>query len=145
MLNLRFFVAWIVGALVMYTGFYLWHGVLSTDFYRISYPKGIFLGLAVVVYLIVSFVLYKLFERKFWKKITNNLFLRGLLVGCALGFVLFAFSLVIGVGFSAGYSLKILIVDLIWQMIEQSAGGMVMALSYMFIFVPELHEEEVHF
>ena len=143
MLNLRFFIAWIFGALVMYSAFYLWHGVLSTDFYRIHYPQGIFLGLAAIVYLIISFVLYKLFELKFWKKITHNLFLRGLMVGAILGFTLFSFSLVIGVGFSGGYSLKILLVDLIWQIIEQSIGGMVVALSYMFIYTPELHEEEI--
>jgi hypothetical protein len=57
MLNIRFFVAWILGALLMHSAFYLWHGVISTDFYRVQYPKGIFLGLAAVVYLIISFVL----------------------------------------------------------------------------------------
>lgn len=141
MLNIRFFVAWILGALLMYSAFYLWHGVISTDFYRVQYPKGIFLGLAAVVYLIISFVLYKVFELKFWNKITTNLFVKGALTGAIIGFILFAFTLVIGVGFSGSYSMKILMVDLIWQIIEQSIGGLVVALAHLFIFVPHFEED----
>lgn len=143
MLNIRFFVSWIFGALLMFSAFYVWHGVISTDFYRIQYPKGIFLGLAAVVYLIVSFLLYKVFELKFWSKISSNLFLRGLFSGVILGFTLFAFTLVLGVGFSGAYSLKILLVDCLWQLIEQSIGGMVIALAHLFIFVPHVDEDEI--
>lgn len=130
----------------MFSAFYLWHGVLSTDFYRIQYPKGVFLGLAAVVYLIISFVLYKVYELKFWKKITSNFFLKGLFSGVILGFILFAFTLVLGVGFSGSYSIKILAVDCLWQLIEQTIGGMVIALVHLFVFVPHLEEDEIrHF
>ena len=127
----------------MFSAFYLWHGVLSTDFYRIQYPKGVFLGLAAVVYLIISFVLYKVYELKFWKKITSNFFLKGLFSGVIIGFILFAFTLVLGVGFSGSYSIKILAVDCLWQLIEQTIGGMVIALAHLFIFVPRFEEDEI--
>lgn len=143
MLNLRFFIGWILSGIIMYAAFYLWHGVLSTDFYRIQYPVGIFMVLAAIAYLVISFVLYKVFELKFWKKLTHNLFLKGILSGILLGFILFALVTVLGVGFSQGLSLKILAIDLVWQLMEQMLGGLVIALAHMFIFVPELEEEHI--
>lgn len=143
MLNLRFFIGWIVSAIVMYAAFYTWHGVLSTDFYRIQYPKGVFMVLAAVAYLVISFVLFKVFELKIWKKITSNLFVKGLFSGILLGFLLFAVVTVLGVGFSQTHSLKILGIDLVWQLIEQILGGTVVALAHLFIFVPEFEEEHV--
>jgi hypothetical protein len=127
----------------MYAAFYLWHGILSTDFYRIEYPKPIFLTLAGIVYFVISFVLYKIYELKFWQRITHNLFLRGILAGTALGFLLFAITTVLGVGFSAGLSTKILLMDLVWQLLEQSIGGIIIALAHFFIFVPAPEEEDV--
>jgi hypothetical protein len=127
----------------MYAAFYMWHGVLSTDFYRIQYPKSIFLVLAGIVYLAVSFILYKIYEFKFWNKFTHNLFLKGLLSGTFLGFILFAITTVLGVGFSSGLSTKILLFDMVWQMLEQSIGGIIIALAHLFIFVPVPEEEDV--
>ena len=143
MLNLRFFVGWIMSAIVMYAAFYTWHGVLSTDFYRIQYPKGIFMVFSAVAYLVISFVLFKVYELKFWKKVTHNLFAKGLFSGVLLGFLLFAIVTVLGVGFSQGHSLKILCIDLVWQLIEQTLGGMIVALAHLFVFVPEFEEEYI--
>jgi membrane protease YdiL (CAAX protease family) len=126
----------------MYAAFYLWHGILSTDFYRIEYPKPIFLTLAGIVYFVISFVLYKIYELKFWRKITQNLFLRGVISGAVFGFLLFAIATVLGVGFSSGLSTKILMMDMVWQIIEQSIGGTIIALAHFFIFVPVPEEDD---
>ncbi len=99
--------------------------------------------LAAVAYLVISFVLFKVFELKFWKKITHNLFVKGLFSGVLLGFLLFAIATVLGVGFSQTHSLKILCIDMVWQLIEQTLGGMMVALAHLFIFVPEFEEERV--
>lgn len=144
MFNLRFFIGWIACAITMYAAFYLWHGVLSTDFYRIQFPKTIFLVLAGVAYFVISYVLYKVYELNIWNKITENLFLKGVFSGVALGFILFSITTVLGVGFSQGLSAKIMVVDLCWQMLEQTIGGIIIAFAHLFIFVPAPEAEEVH-
>jgi membrane protease YdiL (CAAX protease family) len=139
--NLRFVIAWIVSAIVMYSAFYCWHGILSNDFYKIQYPKGIFMLFSALVYIVISFVLTKIFEHKRIHKKIKNLHLRALAVGSVFGFLLFAITSVIGIGFSKPYSVEILIVDLIWQITEQTLGAFIVAFAHIFIFAPDFEEE----
>jgi len=125
----------------MYSAFYCWHGILSNDFYKIQYPKGIFLILAALVYIVISFVLAKLYDYKPIRKKIKNLFLRALILGSTLGFLLFSISIVFGIGFSASYSFQIFMADALWQLFEQIIGGLVIALTHVFIFIPEFEEE----
>ncbi len=139
--NLRFIIAWIVSAIVMYSAFYCWHGLLSNDFYKIQYPKGIFMLFSALAYVVISFVLAKIFDYKHIRKKIKNLYLRALVVGSVFGFLLFAISSVIGIGFSNPYSLEILLVDLIWQITEQTLGAYIVAFAHIFIFAPDFEEE----
>ncbi len=125
----------------MYSAFYCWHGLLSNDFYKITYPKEFFLSLAALVYIVISFVLVKIYEYKSIKKKIKNLFLRATIIGGGLGFFLFALASVLGIGFTAVYSVEILIVDLIWQITEQLLGAFIVAITHVFVFVPEFEEE----
>lgn len=125
----------------MYSAFYCWHGILSNDFYKIQYPQGIFMLFSALAYVVISFVLVKIFEYKHIRKKIKNLHLRALIVGSTFGFLLFAISSVIGVGFSNPYSIEILIVDLIWQLSEQTVGAFVVAFAHIFIFAPDFEEE----
>lgn len=142
-MNLRFVISWVISAIIMYSAFYCWHGILSNDFYKIQYPKGIFLILAALVYIFISFVLARLFDYKLIRKKIKNLFLRAIVIGSLLGFLLFSISIVFGIGFSASYSLQIFLVDAFWQIFEQILGGLIIALTHIFIFIPEFDEERV--
>jgi membrane protease YdiL (CAAX protease family) len=139
--NLRFTIAWIVSAIIMYSAFYCWHGILSNDFYKIQYPKGIFMFLSALVYIIISFILVKSFENKHVRKKIKNLHVRAVTVGGILGFILFALTSVIGIGFSSTYSTQILIVDFIWQITEQTLGAFIVAFAHIFIYAPDFEEE----
>ncbi len=142
-MNIRFVISWVISAIIMYSAFYCWHGILSNDFYKIQYPKGIFLILAALVYIVISFVLVKFFDYKLIRNKIKNLFLRAIVIGSLLGFLLFSISIVFGIGFSSSYSLQIFLVDAFWQIFEQILGGLVIALAHVFIFIPEFDEERV--
>jgi hypothetical protein len=140
-MNIRFVISWLVSAVIMYSAFYCWHAILSNDFYKIQYPKGIFLILAALVYIVISFVLAKIFDYKPIRKKIKNLFLRAIVLGSLLGLLLFSISIVLGIGFSASYSIQIFVLDALWQLFEQILGCFVIALTHVFIFIPEFEEE----
>jgi hypothetical protein len=142
-MNYRFFVSWIVGAIVMYLAFYAWHGIFLDELSRISYSRGLFFLFAAFSYLVISFLLFKIFEMKLLKKYVSNLFLRGIVAGIILAGVVFVVTRVTGVGIGTSVTLKHLLLDISWQTVEQSLGGMIMALGQLFIFDPELEEEAI--
>ena len=41
-LGIRFFISWILTALVMFTLFYYWHGVILNDFKRLNFPLTVY-------------------------------------------------------------------------------------------------------
>ncbi len=116
---------------------YVWHGIFLTDFSRLSYPKELFLIFAVFVYLIIGFVVAKAIDVKFLQDhFKRKPVIKGLVAGAALGSVFFLVSTVVGVSFSTGSKLENLLLDVCWQVIEQSAGGAVVGLAHFFVFDP---------
>lgn len=135
MLTKRFFISWIVASLVMFGLSFFWHGILLTDFSRISYPKEIFLISASVVYFALGFLLNKVYQLNFFgKKFNQKPLLRGLLSGASCGIVLYMITLVFGVSFSSALTLSNIILDVSWQVFEQSFGGLIIGASYIFIY-----------
>ena len=135
MLTKRFLISWIASSIVMFLLSYVWHGVFLTDFSRLSYPKELFLFFAVFVYLIIGFIVAKAID----VKLTENYFkrrpvLKGALTGAVLGFTFFIISTVVGVSFSTGSKLENLLLDVSWQVIEQSIGGAVVGIAHFFVF-----------
>ncbi len=124
----------------MYVAFYVWHGLFLNDLNRISFPLVIFLGLAALVYLVISFVLYRTYESKFLTKYVSQPMLRGVVSGLILGFVLFAVVAVLGISFTNYVSATYLMADCAWQIVEQIIGGLIIGLGKIIIFepVPEL-------
>ena len=135
MLTKRFFISWIASSIVMFALSYMWHGVFLTDFSRLTYPKEIFLIIAVFVYLIIGFVMAKAIDVKMLDKhFKRKPVIRGAISGAGLGFVLFLVSTVVGVSFSTGSKLENLVLDVSWQTVEQCIGGVVVGLAHFFIF-----------
>jgi hypothetical protein len=120
----------------MYVAFYIWHGVFLNDLNRISFSKGLFLGLAALIYLVISFVLYKAFESKTLTKYVSQPMLRGVVSGFLLGFILFALVTVLGISFTKDINLTYILADCCWQVVEQIIGGVVIGLCKVIIFEP---------
>lgn len=137
--SFRFYLSWILAAVLMYVAFYFWHGIFLNDLNRITFSKVLFLGLAALVYLVISFVLYRTFESKFLGKYVSQPMLRGLVSGFIIGFILFALVTVLGVSFSKDINITYIMADCAWQIAEQIIGGVIIGLGKILIFEP-IHE-----
>jgi hypothetical protein len=135
MMNKRFLISWISSSVVMFILFYVWHGIMLTDFSRLSYPKELFLVFAVFVYLIIGFFAAKAIDVKLLDKyFKRKPFTKGAVSGAVLGISIFLFSTVVGVSFSTGNKLDNLLLDASWQVVEQTIGGLVVGLAHFFVF-----------
>lgn len=130
----RFLLSWIISALVMFSLSYLWHGIFLNDLQRLSYPKGIFLTGCVITYLILGFLVTKIYLMKFPKYIAKRPLIRGLIAGALLGICTYIISLVVGVSFSYSLTMGNIIFDMAWQTIEQTFGGISVAFVYIWIY-----------
>jgi hypothetical protein len=139
----RFMFSWILSAIVMFVLSYMWHGLFLNDIKNLKYPVGIFLMSASVVYLVIGFVLVKLFSSLTVVTLLRHFFIRGLVVGAASGLLLYMMALVLGVTFTKSVILTSIIVDVPWQIFEQIAGGIVISTVYALIYEPLLINRSV--
>jgi hypothetical protein len=130
----RFFLSWIISSVVMFSLSYVWHGLVLNDFERLNYPKEIFLIGCVITYLILGFLLTKIYEMKFPKKIAKRPFIRGIVSGSMLGIAAYIVSIVIGVSFNSELTPAYILFDMMWQAAEQTVGGIVVAFVYISIY-----------
>mgnify|MGYP001582006710 CR=1 FL=1 len=131
----RFFLSWIVSSLVMFGMSYLWHGVFLNDLERISYPKEIFLTGSIITYLILGFLVTKIYMMKFPKQIARKPLVRGIISGALLGLSTYIVALVIGVSFNSTLTPQYILFDILWQTVEQTFGGITVGLIYIWIYV----------
>ena len=138
--SFRFYLSWILAAVLMYVAFYFWHGVFLNDLNRISFSKVIFLSLAALVYLVISFVVYKTYESKFLGRYVSQPLFRGVVSGFLIGFILFSIVTVLGISFTKNINFTYIIADCAWQIAEQIIGGLIIGFGKIFIFepIPEL-------
>ncbi len=136
-LSLRFFLSWIVSAIVMFTLFYVWHGVFLNDFKRIQFPLAWFVTFAAFTYLIFGAGIFVLYEATVMKKI-RNFFLRGVVCGIIAGFSLFMVATIVNISLTKHLSMQHLIIDCVWQMTEQIVGTMVIVLFKIVIHEPQV-------
>ncbi len=137
MLSKRFLISWLASSVAMFILFYVWHGLFLTDFARLSYPKEIFLIFSSFVYLIIGFVVARAIDSKILEKyFKRKPLIKGLISGAVCGFSFFIMATVVGVSFSAGSRIENLLLDVSWQVIEQSIGGLVVGIVHVFVFDP---------
>lgn len=135
--SFRFFVSWIVSAVLMYAAFYFWHGVFLNDLDNISFSRPLFLLLAALVYLIISYTLYRIYEMRLLNQIVFSNLLRGIVAGGILGFALFAVVTVLGISFTKHMTKTYMLADCLWQMAEQVIGGIVIAIGKAVLYEPK--------
>ncbi len=136
-LGLRFYLSWILSAMVMFTLFYLWHGIFLNDFKRIQFPLAWFVTFAALTYLILGAGIFLLFESRLLKRV-RNLFVRGIVAGLVGGFTLFMVATIINISLTSKLSVQHLLIDCIWQMSEQVIGAMVIVVLKIFIHEPQV-------
>ncbi len=143
MLTKRFFISWLVASAVMFMLSYVWHGIFLTDYSRLTYPKEVFLIIAAIVYLILGFVVAKAIDIHYLEThFKRKPILRGALSGAACGFLFFLIATVVGVSFSTSSKIENLLLDVIWQIIEQGIGGMAVGLAHIFVYDPSVTFED---
>src|SRR3990170_2437991 len=130
----RFFLSWILSSLVMFGLSYLWHGIFLNDLQRLSYPKEIFLTGSVITYLILGFLVTKIYLMKFPKQIARKPLVRGIISGAFLGISTYIVALVIGVSFSNILTPQYILFDILWQTAEQTFGGITVGMIYIWIY-----------
>lgn len=133
----RFFLSWIFSAIVMFTLFYVWHGIFLNDFKRIQFPLVWFVTFAAFTYLIFGAGIYLLYESQVMKKI-RNFFVRGVVCGVIAGFSLFMIATIVNISLTRHLSMQHLMMDCIWQMTEQIVGAMVIVLFKIVIHEPQI-------
>ena len=137
MLTRRFFISWILAAVVMFSLSYLWHGVFLNDFSRLNYPKQVFFIIAILVYLFISLGISLVYPNPKLDSLKKTPLRKGALIGAGFGMALYLMTLVIGVSFTRTMSFSNILFDCGWQMFEQAAGGVFVGLAS--IFVPDEH------
>ncbi len=131
-----FFVGWIISALLMYVLFYLFHGILTNDLLRISIPRPVFLTVAGIVYLLLAFGMSVLIDASFFKKEIKNTYTRAFIAGPLTGIFLYAVALIVGVSFAAQFTMINMLVDVSWQIFEQTVGIAFIAFVKVITFNP---------
>ena len=144
MFNSRFYTGWLLSAILMYTAFYVFHGMLTNDLIKLSIPTTIFLSVAGFVYLVVGFIMSALFKSVTLKKHIEAPYKRALLIGVSSALFLYAVAFVVGVSFSYQITILNAMVDISWQLIEQNLGAFVICLTNTFTLFHR-EEEEDHF
>lgn len=143
MLNKRFLFSWLFSSIVMYLLSYAWHGMFLNDYEKLNYPKEIFLVFAIFVYLIIGLLVARATDASFLlKKFKRKPLVRGVIAGASCGLALFIMSIVVGISFSSTAQLQNILFDLCWQVIEQTLGGVVVAIVHYSIFDPSVIFED---
>jgi hypothetical protein len=119
----KLFFSWFFALLTMMSLSYLWHGIVLNDLRSVHYPQWYFFLLLLLVYSIIAFILTMGLNYANPKK---NLLFKGFSSGVALGFFLYLVAFTLGVSFKSGET-KHIVVDFLWQMIEQGIGGFIVA------------------
>jgi membrane protease YdiL (CAAX protease family) len=123
-----FYIAWIVSSTIMFLLSYLWHGLILNDLKNLQYPLEMFMLLATLLYIVLGFGLAFLYN---YLNFSRNIKFKGSILGSFTGFFVYLIAFTLGVSFGSS-KMEHVVVDFIWQMIEQGIGGL--AVSAVFSF-----------
>ena len=118
----------------MYGLSYVWHGLILRDLDELKVPLGLYLGLSALVYTIVGIVITVLVHeaiRHEWISLKRAFPLSSMLVGAVVGFVVYLLVFILGMSFAGSQTMHI-VVDVLWQMLEQALGGLMVSLGIIY-------------
>ena len=138
LLQRRILVPWIASTLVMYGLSFLWHGIALNDLRELRIPMGLYVALSAVVYLVIglgsTFAMHQAIQHQ-WIGIRQGFPFKGLLLGAVLGFLVYLVALIFGMSFTDRKVVHML-VDVLWQMVEQGLGGLMVSFGIIY----DLHQ-----
>ena len=133
-LQRRILVPLSLSALVMFGLSWVWHGLALNDLRDLTIPLGLYIALAAVAYLIIGAILTFSIHHAMangWIDIRRAFPLKAMLYGAVVGFVVYLIALVFGMAFTGG-KLMHMVVDVLWQMVEQCLGGLMVSLGIIY-------------
>ncbi|MBK6628509.1 MAG: hypothetical protein IPG35_13090 [Flavobacteriales bacterium] len=129
-----FIVPWIASSVVMYGLSYLWHGLALNDLQDLRIPLPLYMGLSGLVYLIIGFVITLAVHQAIaheWVSLKRAFPLMSALLGAAIGFVVFLLVYILGMSFAKAGAVHV-VIDALWQMLEQGLGGLIVSLGVIY-------------
>ena len=130
----RLILSWFLSSAVMFGLSYLWHAYLLTDINDVTYPLSMFLILAAMVYVMIGGVLYGALSYLVNNSLIDlktNFPLKSMAVGAVVGFCFYLITFILGLSFNP-HGVEHIIADFMWQMCEQSIGGLVISLVFIY-------------
>lgn len=127
MLKKRFILSFFLSTIVMMAASYVWHGLILNDLQFVPQPHFLFYTLAVLTYLIIGFALTFVYT---YLSMGIGLKFKASLMGLAFGFCIYLIAFVFGVSFK-GSGTEHVVVDFMWQMLEQGMGGATIGFIYL--------------
>jgi hypothetical protein len=116
----------------------LWHGLALNDLRELKMPMALYVVLSATVYIIlglgITFAMHQAIVYQ-WIGIRQGFPGKGLLLGAMLGFVVYLIALILGMSFTDSKVMHML-VDVLWQMVEQGMGGLMVSLGIIY----DLHQ-----
>ncbi len=129
-----FLVPWIASSVVMYGLSYLWHGLALTDLQDLRIPLPLYLVLSGLVYLIIGMVITFAVHQAIayeWVSLKRAFPLMSALLGAVVGFVVFLLVYILGMSFAKSGAMHV-VIDALWQMLEQGVGGLLVSLGIIY-------------
>ena len=130
----RILLPWLLSAAVMYGLSYLWHGFMLTDLQELRIPLSLYMILAGLVYLIIGLLLTFATHQAImhdWISLKRGFPFMAMLLGAVVGFVVYLLVFILGMSF-AKHGVEHVVVDILWQMVEQALGGLMVSLGIIY-------------
>ena len=130
----RILLPWLLSAAVMYGLSYLWHGVALNDLQELKIPLTLYLVLSTFVYLVIGLALTLLVHYAAlneWISLKEAFPLKAMAMGGVVGFFVYLLVYILGMSF-ATHNMMHIVVDVIWQMVEQAVGGLMVSLGIIY-------------
>lgn len=130
----RILFPWLLSAIVMMAISYAWHGLALTDIMDLKIELWLYLVLTGLAYLVIGLLLtlgvHFLIARE-WISMKTAFPVKTMFAGAAAGVVVYLFALVSGLSF-ASHGIQHAVVDLLWQLVEQGIGGLMVGLGIVY-------------
>lgn len=129
-----FLLPWLLASVVMYGLSFVWHGLALTDLKELKIPMGLYLALSAFVYLLVGLGVKLAIHHAIvheWISLKRAFPLSAMGIGAIIGFVVYLIVFILGMSFASRQAVHIA-VDILWQMLEQAIGGLMVSLGVIY-------------
>lgn len=135
---------WLLSSAVMFGLSYVWHGLVLSDLEDLKIPLALYFVLAILVYLVLGLGLtiaaHKAVQYEFISLKKAFPFMV-MLMAAATGFFVYIVVYVLGMSFMKSEGVHV-VIDVLWQMVEQGLGGLMVSLGMIYDMHQRFLEQE---